>query len=71
MIIDGTDYETDAQATAAILLAEGTRWWGSRLKYRVRGTRHWTTFVLMDVHPFDYHVCATAIKEHIAAKGRP
>jgi hypothetical protein len=67
MIVDGIDYEHEAEADAGVFLSTGERWWGSRIKYRRRGIadKRWTKLIACDVHPFDYEKIAQMIEQHV------
>lgn len=60
-------YEYDAEAEAGVTLSKpSTRWWGSRIRYRLIGTRRWSRLLVLDIHPFDKENIETALRVHLA-----
>jgi len=59
--------EHTVTADAGIYLSSGERWWGSRIKWRREGERKWRSFVVTDLHPFDYKGIQAALDRALAA----
>lgn len=64
------EYEIEAEAEAGISLTDGSRWWGTRVRYRQPPTRRWQHVVLIDVHPFDSEKIAFALGEVVTGSAR-
>jgi len=47
----------------------GDLWWGSRVRFRRRGTRRWSSFVLVGVHPLQYVSIAEGLRVYLASRG--
>lgn len=65
--VDGVPFQWDCEAEAGVNLADGERWWGTRVRYRPGTRGAWRTFVLVDVHPFDadaIHAALVSVIEH-------
>jgi hypothetical protein len=72
VFIDHSDlsgYEVESFPEAGISLSDGSKWWGTRVKFRKKGSRRWDSVILTDVHPFDTNAIAAGLKFVLDRKG--
>ncbi len=60
--IDGTPYQYEFEAEAGVYPDTGTRWWGTRLRYRPGLSGRWRYKILVDVHPLDFRAVMAALE---------
>lgn len=57
--IGGAPVSYETEAAAGIMLGDGERWWGTRVRWRFGTAGRWNGLLAVDVHPMD----ASAVEE--------
>ncbi len=61
VVVKGTPVQYECDAFAGIGITEGTRYFGTRIKWRKGTSGRWNHFNVVDLHPFDSEGCRDAV----------